>query len=318
MLVDEIAISISSGAGGSGKVSFGKGTKAGPDGGNGGKGGDVYFVGTDDIYALNKFTRQDSWAAENGQDGGNNLKSGRNGQDLEIEVPVGTEIISQKTHQLVAQIDEKGQRILICKGAVGGLGNYEYRSSTNTTPKYAQWGEKGKQLHLRLVLKLIANVGLIGLPNSGKSSLLNELTNSKAKTGNYNFTTLSPNLGVFEDLVIADIPGLIEGAAEGKGLGISFLKHIEKVNVLVHCLSVESTNPKKDYQVIRKELERYNPALLTKPELLLVTKSDLTDNENLNKIAKQFKTHKPLAVSVHDWESLNALQVAIRRMIKDD
>lgn len=311
MLVDEIDISVRAGKGGKGKMSFGKIQYSGPDGGNGGRGGDVYFVGTDDIYALNQFTQKSDLAAQNGEDGGHSLKHGGNGHDLEIVLPVGTVVYNQANNEIITEIHTKGERFLIARGGEGGKGNYEYRSSTNTTPTYAQWGEKGEEFNLKLVLKLIANVGLIGLPNSGKSSLLNELTNANAKIGNYNFTTLSPNLGVMERTVMADIPGLIEGASGGKGLGISFLKHIEKVTVLVHCLSAESTDPKKDYGVIRKELGAYNKALLKKPEILLVTKTDLVDKPTLTKILKSLKTHQPLPVSIHDWESVEELKTII-------
>ena len=311
MLVDEIEISVKAGKGGAGKMSFGKIQYSGPDGGNGGRGGNVYFVGTDDIYALNQFTQDSDLAAQNGEDGGHGLRHGSDGSDLEITLPIGTVVYSQANGEIVTEILTKDERFLICKGGVGGKGNYEYRSSTNTTPTYAQWGEKGEEYKLKLVLKLIANVGLIGLPNSGKSSLLNELTNAKAKIGNYNFTTLSPNLGVLKNIVLADIPGLIEGASGGKGLGISFLKHIEKVNVLVHCLSAESANPQKDYEVIRKELGAYNKLLLKKPEILLVTKSDLVDKSTITKILKALKKYKPAPISIHDWESVEKLKEAV-------
>ena len=311
MLVDEIEVNVRAGKGGMGKMSFGKIQYSGPDGGNGGKGGDIYFVGTDDIYALNQFTQSNDLAAQNGEDGGHGLRHGGDGNDLEITLPIGTVVYNQANNEIVTEILTKDERFLIARGGVGGKGNYEYRSSTNTTPTYAQWGEKGEEYSLKLVLKLIAQVGLIGLPNSGKSSLLNELTNANAKIGNYNFTTLSPNLGVMDGVVLADIPGLIEGASGGKGLGISFLKHIEKVNVLVHCLSAESSDPKKDYQVIRKELGAYNKTLLKKPEILLITKSDLVDKPTLTKIIKAIKIHKPIPVSIHDWESVEGLKKAI-------
>lgn len=316
MLVDEIEVNVCAGKGGKGKMSFGKIQYSGPDGGNGGRGGDVYFIGTDDIYALNQFTQNNQLVAENGEDGGYNLKHGANGHHLEVYLPIGTVIYNQDNDEIITEILAKGDRFLIAKGGDGGKGNYEYRSSTNTTPTYAQWGEKGEEFNLKLVLKLIANVGFIGLPNSGKSSLLNELTNANAKIGNYNFTTLSPNLGVMDHLVIADIPGLIEGASGGKGLGISFLKHIEKVTVLVHCLSAESLDPKKDYQIIRKELEAYNKALLKKPEILLVTKTDLVEKSTITKILKVLKTHKPIPVSIHDWESVEKLKETLLKTHK--
>src|SRR3989344_1705592 len=240
MLIDEVEITITGGHGGSGKVSFGPGKKSGPDGGNGGRGGDVYILATTDLYALNQFTKTKNVEGNNGQAGGGTRKSGEDGKDLEILIPLGTELQDKDSGEII-NLDSLDEKILIAKGGLGGRGNYEFRSPFNTTPMYSQKGLPGQKRNLKVLLKLIADFGLIGLPNAGKSSLLNELTNASAKIGDYQFTTLEPNLGVIpsryperseESKIIADLPGLIEGAATGRGLGIKFLKHIEKVGLL--------------------------------------------------------------------------------------
>ena len=249
---------------------------------------------------LYQFSRQDFFAAENGVPGWNNVKSGGKGNDLEIVLPVGTSLINRDTGKTVAELTKVDQRIKLLKGGDGGKGNYEFRSSRNTTPMKAQKGFPGESMNLTLNLKLIADFGLVGLPNAGKSSLLNELTNSNAKIGNYAFTTLSPNLGVVNGKVIADIPGLIEGASEGKGLGINFLKHIEKVKVLIHCIDATSVDYERDYEIIRKELGKYNEELLKKKEIILLCKSDL--------VAKLKKFKKAVPISIHDFASIEKLK----------
>lgn len=308
MLIDEIEIIIKGGHGGAGKVSFYKPPQKGPDGGNGGKGGDVYLKSTTDLSVLNKFTTVRTVAAENGEAGGSNKKSGRDGKNLEILIPVGAQFTEVNTGEQFELLED--QMILICKGGKGGKGNEFFKSPSNTTPKHAQPGLEGEKKQFKIVLRFIADIGLIGLPNAGKSSLLNELTSSQAKIANYPFTTLEPNLGVFEGKTIADIPGLIEGASEGKGLGIKFLKHIEKVNLLVHCISAESEDLKKDYEVVRLELKKFNPELTQKSEIILVTKSDLVSKDELKKKISQLKglKKKVYGVSIHDWDSLEKLR----------
>ncbi len=309
MLVDEVDIIIKAGKGGAGKVSFGPGRFAGPDGGNGGRGGDVYIEVTTDLYALNFFTKTNLVEGDNGKMGGGVRKSGEAGRDIIIKMPVGTEIVDKDTSE-VFNLDQKDQKILIAKGGLGGRGNYEFRSPTNTTPTYAQKGLSGQVRNLSIHLKLIADFGLIGLPNAGKSSLLNELTEANAKVGDYQFTTLEPNLGVVDGRVIADLPGLIEGAATGRGLGIKFLKHIEKVGLLLHCISAESENLKKDYQVIRKELGEFSEKLLEKKEIILLTKTDLLDKKDVEKKVKILKklNKNVIEVSIHDYDSLENLK----------
>lgn len=309
MLIDEVDIILKGGHGGAGKVSFNPGKKAGPNGGNGGKGGDIYISAISDLRALNQFSKVKFLEAENGSPGDNFQKSGKNGKDLEIKMPLGTEVYDQISGE-VFKLDNLDDRVLICKGGIGGKGNFELRSSENTTPLYAQKGLRGQERHLKLVLKFIADFGLIGLPNAGKSSLLNELTNAGVKTADYPFTTLEANLGMYSGKVIADIPGLIEGASEGKGLGIKFLKHIEKVKLLLHLVPADSEDVVKDYQVVRNELEKYNPELLKKEEIILLTKTDLIEEKDVKnkiKILKKFK--KPIfPISIHDWDSIKKLE----------
>ena len=309
MLIDTAEVIFKAGDGGNGKVSFRKNMK-GPDGGNGGKGGDFYVLAKSDLKLLNQFSRETLFAAENGIPGAANGRTGRDGEDFTIFLPVGTSIIDKKTGRELFDLDSPGEKVLIARGGIGGRGNWEFRSSENPTPKYAEKGRKGEVKELILSLKLIADFGLIGLPNAGKSSLLNELTGSHAKTANYPFTTLSPSLGVFNGKIIADIPGLIEGASQGRGLGIGFLKHIEKIKVLLHCISTESGDVLKDYETVRAELTKFNPELLEKKEIILLTKSDITGAEEIEKETKQLKKVADwiLAVSINDFKSLEELK----------
>lgn len=313
MLIDHAEVTFSGGHGGAGLVSFGKMRKSGPDGGNGGDGGDVYVRAVSDLTLLNQFSAKQEFSGGNGFKGGQNKKTGKEGEDIEVLLPVGTSIVNKATGELIVELTEFNQKVLLCKGGKGGKGNWEFRSSRNTTPMFAQPGLPGDKLEVFIELKLIAEYGLIGLPNAGKSSLLNELTNANAKTGNYSFTTLSPNLGVFNGKIIADIPGLIEGASEGRGLGISFLKHIEKVKVLLHCISLDSQTPLEDYKTVRKELGNYNKALLLKKELLLLTKSDIVEPEIVAKVIKQFKNQNRIIIpiSIYDLHSLEKLKSSL-------
>lgn len=309
MLVDELDIILRAGHGGAGKVSFYPKEKAGPDGGNGGRGGDIYLKVTSDLTALNQFSNKKVIEAGRGESGGGFCKSGQAGRDIEITMPVGTVLLDQVTGEEI-ELNNVGDRILICKGGLGGRGNAEFKSSRNTTPMYAQKGLPGQERDLKIVLKLIADFGLIGLPNSGKSSLLNELTAASAKVGSYPFTTLEPNLGVLDGRVIADIPGLIEGASEGKGLGIKFLKHIEKVGLLLHTVAVDSADVTGDYQSVVRELEAYNPELIKKKEIILLTKSDLAKNNQLEDAKSRLKKFKKdiLPVSIYDFDSIERLK----------
>ncbi|MBI2039484.1 GTPase ObgE [Candidatus Microgenomates bacterium] len=300
MLVDEAEIIIRGGHGGAGRVSFRAKLGGGPDGGDGGRGGDVLVRATSDIYALNQFLSKKECTAEDGESGGVGIRSGANGKDLILTMPVGTLLTDAAGTEI--ELTKIGQQILLAKGGLGGRGNESFKSSNNTTPKYAQKGLRGQEKRLKLKLKLIADLCLIGLPNAGKSSLLNEITNANAKIGGYPFTTLEPNLGVLNGKILADIPGLIEGASEGKGLGHKFLKHIEKVGLLLHCISCESDDPFGDYKIIREELKKFNPELLNKKEIILLTKSDLKETK-LKKIGKE----EVIPISIHNWDSIQAL-----------
>lgn len=313
MFVDEAQVEFIAGHGGPGRVSFHKPPVRGPDGGNGGKGADVYLKSSDSVSTLEYFTKRDKILGPNGEMGGTNRKSGKNAVDLIIQVPTYTEVTDLETGE-VFEFPKPGMMVLLAKGGLGGRGNYEFRSSRNTTPEYAQPGLPGQERRVKIHIKFIANYGLIGLPNSGKSSLLNELTNSQARVANYPFTTLEPNLGVFERgkvrKIIADIPGVIEGASTGKGLGIKFLKHIEKVEMLLHCISCESADPSGDYKIIREELEAFSPLMKHKKEVVLLTKSDMVYEEELKEIMKKLKKpgRKILPVSIYNLESIEELE----------
>ena len=313
MLIDRVEVVFKGGHGGPGKVSFGKMLRSGPDGGNGGRGGDLYIKASSDITLLNQFSHKTVFTGENGYSGERKNRTGKDGEDIEVLLPVGTSLVEKVTGGTLMELQTVGERHLLCEGGKGGKGNREYRSPTNRSPETFQKGLPGRELNLVLSLKLIADFGLVGLPNAGKTSLLNELTRAQAKIANYPFTTLTPNLGVFEGKFLADIPGLIEGASEGRGLGISFLKHIEKVEVILHCISCESSDISGDYKIVRSEMEKFNPELTKKEEVILLTKSDLINAKQEAGLIKKLKTKakKVLRVSIHDWDSLEALKAFI-------
>lgn len=305
MLADEATITIKAGNGGPGKASFFPGNKSGPSGGNGGKGGDVIVVLDRGLSSLNRYLTKQSFKADNGRPGGSFLKDGSAADDLLLPVPAGTHIYDENTGE-EWEIDETNPQVVLLRGGRGGRGNAAFKSSLFTTPRKTEPGEEGRSRTVKLIMKLIAQIGFIGLPNAGKSSLLNALTNAGVRTANYPFTTLEPNLGVMDSLVIADIPGLIEGASSGRGLGIKFLKHIEKVSLLVHCISADSEDYKKPYEIVREELERFNPELLNKHEVVLITKSDLVSDEQIHeKIhAAGFNESETQLVSIIDDKRL--------------
>lgn len=315
MLVDEVEIKINAGDGGNGKVGFHHekhNPHGGPDGGDGGNGGDVYFTGVSEMTALRQFRFKKEFSAENGKAGGSNKKTGASADDLEIRIPTGT-VIKDLASGEIWEINEVGEKILMAKGGKGGRGNWQFRSATNQTPMEFEQGTAGQERKLFLELRLIADIGLIGLPNAGKTSLLNELTAASAKIAAYPFTTLEPNLGVTENgLIIADLPGLIEGAHRGKGLGIKFLKHIERTKMIVHCLAADSNNVLADYETVRNELGSYDPELLNKKEIVLITKTDLATKEKLADIITKLKEKLGeggiLGVSIYDYESIENLK----------
>lgn len=314
MLIDEVKITLQAGKGGDGLVHFYTDRwrpKGGPDGGNGGDGGNVYFRAVSDISKLHQFRHQKNYEAQDGQKGGPNNCTGKNGEDLYLDIPYGSVVTYDNGTEI--ELDHVGQIIIASKGGRGGKGNHHYRSATNQTPKEHTAGFNPPIKNVHIQLKLIADIGLIGLPNAGKTSLLNELTTANAQVANYAFTTLEPNLGVMKSgQIIADIPGLIEGASDGKGLGYKFLKHVERTRVLVHCVSAESSDPVADYQTVRKELEMYSEKLVNKPEMIVLTKSDLLDEKQIKKISKSIKAN--LSVSIADDVSLKKLSDLVTKM----
>lgn len=321
MLVDEVEIKIKAGDGGDGKVNFHREKyvpKGGPDGGDGGTGGDLYFVGVGDLSALRLFRYKKSFSAQDGRPGGGNRKSGLSGEDLEIKVPVGT-VVKDIGVGDVWEVRDIGEKILMAKGGKGGKGNWHFKSSTHQTPMEFEEGKPGQERNLYLELRLIADVGFIGLPSVGKSSLLNELTKANVKVAPYHFTTLEPNLGVMDGLIIADLPGLIEGAHEGKGLGIKFLKHVKRTKILVHCVGADSSDVIGDYETIRKELGEYDKELLERPEIILITKSDLVDKEKLEEnkgeLKGKFRGKEIVDCSIYDYESLENLRKKLTNLV---
>jgi len=316
MLIDEVYINAKAGRGGSGRVAFFP-MKSGPCGGDGGDGGRVIVRGKKEIKNLNAFAQKKAFVAEDGKQGENFNKTGARGADAILYVPLNTEVTNTMLKTTIV-IAETNKDYVLCRNGKGGFGNEKFKSSTNQTPKHADPGTPGESFHFKIVLKMIADVGFIGLPNAGKSSLLNEITNARVATAPYPFTTLEPNLGAFEDYVIADVPGLIEGASKGKGLGSRFLKHIEKVKVLYHCISCESENPEKEYAIIRTELGNSNPLLVEKKELILLTKIDLLEPKKritvLKSLEKKLKL-PVLGVSIHDLDSIEGLKKSIRENV---
>ena len=292
--VDYVKINIYSGNGGKGSAHFRREkyiTKGGPDGGDGGRGGHIIFVTDKSLWTLYHFKFKKHFKCGHGGDGSGSRSTGADGEDVIIRVPIGTVIKDFKTNNIIHETIEDGEEKIILKGGKGGLGNWNFRSSTNQAPRYAQPGIKGEEKQLVLELKLLADVGLVGFPNVGKSTLLKTLTSAKPKIGNYEFTTLKPNLGIveyrdFKSFVIADIPGIIEGASEGRGLGHYFLRHIERNSVLLFLLSSESDDVVKQYEVLLNELKKYNPELLDKQRLIAISKSDLLDEKQISKIKK--------------------------------
>lgn len=310
MLIDDVTIRVIAGNGGKGAVAFDKNKMAlGPAGADGGNGGSVYFEGISDLSGLLQFRHKKEVVAENGMDGRSQFRDGTDGKDLILKVPVGT-VIHKDGAEETQEIIKIGERILAAQGGHGGKGNFKFRAPHRTSPMIFTYGTPGESFTIRLELKLIADVGIIGLPNAGKSSLLNELTKAKSKVANYPFTTLEPNLGAYYKLILADIPGLIEGASAGKGLGIKFLRHIERTKILFHLISADSENPAKDYKIIKKELASYNKDLAKKPEYLFLSKSDaISPKEAKEKLAVLKKINKKaIAISIHDWESIEKVK----------
>jgi len=323
MIVDDVKITVKAGDGGNGMVAFSKiKFVKGPTGGNGGTGGNVWLEGSADLGALKQFRFKKDYKADNGENGKSGLHDGSRSDDLTLFVPVGTvchHLSEPKGYPKDIEITKIGQRELIAKGGHGGRGNWSFRAATNTTPRQSEPGTPGEYFELRLELKMIADVGFIGLPNAGKSSLLNELTKANVKVANYPFTTLEPNLGTYYDLILADIPGLIEGASTGKGLGTKFLRHIERTKVLFHLISAESQNSMTDYKTVRHELETYGDLLLNKPEYIFLSKTDTTDNETILKIKEEFsKINKEIfPISIINPEEIDSVKKILNKIIAE-
>ena len=285
--VDYVKVFLTSGKGGKGSVHLHREkfiTKGGPDGGDGGRGGHVILRGNPNLWTLITFKFKKHFKAGHGGNGSKNRSSGANGKDVYLDVPLGTVVRNVETNEIIFEITEKGEEKILLKGGMGGRGNWHFKSPTNQTPRYAQPGVDGKEGEFILELKILADVGLVGFPNAGKSTLLSVITSAKPKIADYEFTTLKPNLGIveyrnYQSFVMADIPGIIEGAAEGKGLGHYFLRHIERNATLLFLIPADSNDISKEYEILLDELRRYNPELLDKERLVAISKSDMLDEE---------------------------------------
>lgn len=305
--VDQVKIFCRSGSGGSGSIHFHRAKfipKGGPDGGNGGKGGDIILRGNSQLWTLLHLRYTKHLFAENGQSGSGNKRTGLDGKSVVIEVPLGTIVKDSETNEVLLEILEDGEEKILMKGGRGGMGNDFFKTSTNQTPKYAQPGEESIEAWVVLELKVLADVGLVGFPNAGKSTLLSVVSAAKPKIADYPFTTLVPNLGMvqyrdFKSFVMADIPGIIEGAHEGKGLGLRFLRHIERNSLLLYIVPVDSENIQKELKILQKELKLYNPELADKTFLVAISKCDILTPEELVKLRKKLAKLNPIFFSSH-------------------
>ncbi|MBS4959565.1 MAG: GTPase ObgE [Clostridiales bacterium] len=331
MFVDRVKIHVKGGNGGNGAVSFYRAkyvSHGGPDGGDGGKGGDVVFLGDESMNTLVDFRFKKMYKAEPGQDGGKRNCTGRDGEDIVIKVPVGTVVREVNSNKIMADITEQGQRKVLVRGGKGGKGNQHFATPTRQAPRYAEKGQISREYDLVLELKLIADVGLIGFPNVGKSTLLSMVTNANPKIANYHFTTLSPNLGVVrgkngKDFVMADIPGLVEGASQGVGLGHEFLRHVERTKVFIHVVDaagLEGTDPIESVEKINKELMDYNKALLDRPQVIAANKTDLPEAaENVRRLKEKFEPmgFQVFPISAATNTGLNELLGEVADLLRD-
>ena len=293
--VDYVKVGLTSGKGGKGSVHLHREkfiTKGGPDGGDGGRGGHIIVRGNENLWTLVNFKYKKHFKAGHGEHGSKSRSSGADGEDVYLDVPLGTIIKDFETKDVLFEITEHGEEKILLKGGMGGRGNWHFRTSTNQTPRYAQPGVDGLEGEFLLELKVLADVGLVGFPNAGKSTLLSVITSAKPKIADYKFTTLKPNLGIveyrdFKSFVMADIPGIIEGAAEGKGLGHYFLRHIERNSNLLFLIPADSKDISKEYEILLDELRRYNPELLDKDRLICISKSDMLDDELMDEMREE-------------------------------
>lgn len=326
-MLDAIEIHVSGGNGGNGLVSYHREKfvpEGGPDGGDGGRGGRVFLRAIDDLYTLEQYRSKRKFRAGDGGNGGTNLRTGAHGADLYLDVPVGTVVHDVETGDLIADLSVIGQEVLVAHGGRGGWGNKRFATSTNQTPGFSQKGQHGEELDIRLELRLLADVGLIGLPNAGKSTFLAAVSNAKPKIANYPFTTLEPMLGVvnvaYERFTVADLPGLVEGASEGYGLGFEFLKHIRRCRVLLHLIDSESPDPVTDYELIEGELRAYDPRLDEVARVVAVSKADL-DPERARASADALEAHLggPVRViSAEAGEGVEALTAELMALVKEE
>ena len=285
MFIDYAKIKLQAGNGGPGIVAFHREKyidKGGPSGGNGGRGGNIIFATNPNLHTLQDIRYRRLYKAQNGKSGGANKRTGKSGEDLVIQVPCGTIIKDLNTNNVVFDMIKENENYIICKGGIGGKGNYNFKSSVQQTPRFSQEGIPGEELHVELELKVLADVGLVGLPNAGKSTLLSVMTTAKPKIADYPFTTLQPHLGIvkygeYQSFVMADIPGLIEGASKGKGLGHQFLKHIERNRILLFLIDILEPNPQDVFDKLSNELSSFNKTLMNKPKLVVRTKRDTID-----------------------------------------
>jgi len=295
--VDYVKINLASGKGGKGSTHLRREkfvAKGGPDGGDGGRGGHIILKGNSNYWTLYHLKFKRHFKAENGYDGGKSRLTGANGNDIYIQVPLGTVVKNSEDEKTLFEITDDGEEKIVCQGGKGGRGNWHFKSSTNQTPRYAQPGLANEEKQITLELKVLADVGLVGFPNAGKSTLLSVVTDAKPKIADYEFTTLKPNLGIvkyrdYKSFIMADIPGIIEGASEGKGLGHYFLRHIERNSTLLFLIPSDSDDIVKRYNILLGELKKYNPEMLDKSRLIAITKCDLLDEELMNEIEKDIK-----------------------------
>ena len=330
--IDELYFHAQAGKGGDGVVRWRQEKfvpKGGPAGGDGGRGGDFYIRAIRDIQALSRYKAKKSFKASRGEDGGNKSLHGKSGEDFVLDLPLGSIVTNTETDE-EWRLENEGDKFMILKGGYGGFGNEHFKSSTNTTPRESRPGMEGESGNFKVELELFADLGLVGLPNAGKSSLLNALTNASAKVGDYPFTTLDPNLGDFFGFIIADIPGLIEGASEGKGLGTKFLRHIKRTKMLAHLVSFENPNMMKSYKEIRKELKKYGQGLDEKEEIIILTKTDVINDKKLiaKKVAefsalggsasggKKSKKKKVFVLSLFDDKMIKQLKEELIKILK--
>ena len=328
--VDYVKVFLTSGKGGKGSVHLHREkfiTKGGPDGGDGGRGGHIILRGNQNLWTLVTFKYKKHFKAGYGGNGSKSRSSGADGEDVFLDVPLGTIMRDAETNEVILEITEHGEEKIVVEGGMGGRGNWHFRSSTNQTPRYAQPGMEGQEMDLILELKILADVGLVGFPNAGKSTLLSVVTSAKPKIADYEFTTLKPNLGIveyrdFQSFVMADIPGIIEGAAEGKGLGHYFLRHIERNATLLFLIPADSKDIGKEYQILLDELRRYNPEMLDKERLIAISKSDMLDDELMEEMSAELdmdlKGAPYLFISSVAQQGITELKDQLWKMLNSD